>query len=62
MLSILVANLPPVSTISATNFATIVAGVVNTGGKFAAVVNNIGGKFAAWVNDTIGKLPPVSMK
>jgi hypothetical protein len=48
------ANLPPVSTTLATNFATSSAGAVDTFGKFATGVNNTGGKFAS------GKLPPVS--
>jgi hypothetical protein len=42
-----VANLPPVSTVSATpvaNFSTIFASVVDTGGKFANGVNDTGGK------------------
>jgi hypothetical protein len=43
------ANLPPVSTTPAENFATSSAGVIDTGGKFAVGVNNAG-----------GKLPPVS--
>ncbi len=43
------ANLPPVSTTQAANFATIFASVVDTGGKFVT-----------GVNDARGKLPPVS--
>jgi hypothetical protein len=34
--------------------------VVDTGEKFATVVNDTSGKFAAGVSDTGGKLPPVS--
>ncbi len=66
------ANLPPVSTTPAATFATSLASVVDTGGKFAngindtdgkfaAGINYTGGKFAAGINDTGGKLPPVSM-
>jgi hypothetical protein len=55
-----VANLTPVSTTPAANFATSFTSVVYTGGKFASGVNETGGKFAAGVNDTGGKLPPVS--
>jgi hypothetical protein len=47
-----VANLPPVSTTPAANFATSVTSVVDTGGKFATGVNDTGSKFAAGVNDT----------
>jgi hypothetical protein len=44
-----VANLPPVSRTLAANFATGIAGVIDTGvndtsKKFASGVNNIGGK------------------
>jgi hypothetical protein len=39
-----VANLPPVSTTPAANFATSLTSVVDTGGKFAAGVNDTGGK------------------
>jgi hypothetical protein len=46
-----VANLPPVSTTPAVNFATCFTSVVDTGGKFATGVNDIGGKFV----DTGGK-------
>jgi hypothetical protein len=42
------------------NFATSLASVFDTGGKFATGVNDTGGKFAAGINDTGGKLPPVS--
>jgi hypothetical protein len=55
-----VANLPPVSTMPAANFATSFTSVVDTGGKFATGVNDTGSKFAAGVNNTGGKLPPVS--
>jgi hypothetical protein len=55
-----VANLPPVSTTPTANFATSSPCVVDTGGKFATVVNDTGGKLAAGVNDTGGKLPAVS--
>ncbi len=41
------ANLPPVA-----NFATILASVVDTGGKFATGVNDTGGKFATGVSLT----------
>jgi hypothetical protein len=54
------ANLPPVSTTPAANFATSFASVVDTGGEFATGVNNTGGKFAADVYDTSGNLPSVS--
>jgi hypothetical protein len=50
-----VANLPPVSTTPAENFATSFLSVVNTSGKFATGINDTGGKFAAGVNDTGGK-------
>jgi hypothetical protein len=50
-----VANLPPVSTTRAANFATSFTSVVDTGGKFATVVNDAGGKFATGVNNTGGK-------
>jgi hypothetical protein len=49
------ANLPPVSTTPAANYAISFASVVDTGGKFATGVNNTGGKFAANVNNTGGK-------
>jgi hypothetical protein len=39
-----VANLPPVSTTPAANFATSFTSVVDTGGKFATSVNDTGGK------------------
>jgi hypothetical protein len=60
-----VANLPPVSTTPAANFATSSPCVVDTGGKFATGVNDTGSKFAAGVNDAGvndagGKLPVVS--
>jgi hypothetical protein len=42
------------------NFSTILASVVDTGGKFATGVNDTGGKCATGVNDAGGKLPPVS--
>jgi hypothetical protein len=50
-----VANLPPVSTTLATNFATSFTSVVDIVGKFAISVNETGGKFAAGVNGTGGK-------
>ncbi len=46
------ANLPPMSTIPAANFATSFVSVVDTSGKFGTGVNCTGGKFAASVNDT----------
>jgi hypothetical protein len=46
---------PPVSTTPAGNFATSMANVVDTGGKFATGVNNTSSKFAAGVNDSSGK-------
>ncbi len=54
-------NLPPVSATPVANFSTIIAGVVDTGGKFATGVNDTDGKFATGVNDASGKLPPVSI-
>jgi hypothetical protein len=51
---------PPVSATPVANLSTIFASVVDTDGKFAAVVNDTGGKFATVVNDAGGKLPPVS--
>ena len=51
---------PPVSTTPVANFSTIVARVVDTGGKFATGVNVTGRKFATGVNDASGKLPPIS--
>jgi hypothetical protein len=53
-------KLSPVSTTPAANFATSSPCVVDTGDKFATVVNDTGGKFAACVNVAGGKLPPVS--
>jgi hypothetical protein len=50
-----VANLPPVSTTPAANFANSFACVVDTGGQFATGVNYTSGKFAAGINDTGGK-------
>jgi hypothetical protein len=41
-------------------FATSSPCVVDTGGKFATVVNDTSGKFAAGVNKTCSKLPPIS--
>jgi hypothetical protein len=58
---------PPVSTTPAANFATSLACVVDTGGKFATGVNDTGGKFCRryqrhrWKFDTGGNLPPVTM-
>jgi hypothetical protein len=43
------ANLPPVSTTPAANFATGFASVVDTGVKFATDVNDTCSKFAAGV-------------
>jgi hypothetical protein len=40
-----VANLLPVSTTPAANFAIGTTGVVDTGGKLITGVNNTGGKF-----------------
>jgi hypothetical protein len=40
----LVANLPPLLTTPVANFAYGIAGVVDTGSKFATGVNNTGGK------------------
>jgi hypothetical protein len=54
-----VANLPPVSTTPAANFATSSAGVVDTGGKFATSVNDTGSKIATGVNYAGGNLPLV---
>ncbi len=54
------ANLLPVSATPEANFATSLASVVDTGGKFATGVNNTGGKFATGINDTGGNLPSVS--
>jgi hypothetical protein len=39
-----VANLPPVSMTPAANFDTGIAGVVDTGGKFATSVTDTSGK------------------
>jgi hypothetical protein len=50
-----VANLPPVSTTPAANFANNFTSVVDTGCKFASSVNNTSGKFATGVNDNGGK-------
>jgi hypothetical protein len=50
-----VANLPPVSTTPAANFATSFTRVVDTGGKFATGVSDTGGKFATGINNTGGK-------
>jgi hypothetical protein len=44
-----------VSETPAANFATSLASVVDTGGKFATGDNDTGGKFAAGINDTVGK-------
>jgi hypothetical protein len=46
------ANLPPVSTTPASNFAISFTSVVDTGGKFATGVNDTGGKFATGINNT----------
>ncbi len=54
-----VANLLPVSTTPAANFATSFASVVDTGGKFATGVNDTGSKFATGVKDAGGKLQAV---
>ncbi len=56
-----VENLPPASTTHAVDFAIGTAGVLNTGHKFATVVNNTGCQFITGDNNTCGKLPPVSM-
>jgi hypothetical protein len=53
-----VANLPPVSTTPAANFATSSACVVDTSGNFAPGVNETGGKFATGINDTGSKFAP----
>jgi hypothetical protein len=39
-----VTNLPPVSTTPVASFSAIFASIVDTGGKFATVVNDTGGK------------------
>jgi hypothetical protein len=49
------ANVSPVSTTPAVNYAYCTAGVVDIGWKFATGVNDTSGKFAAGVNDTGGK-------
>jgi hypothetical protein len=38
-----------------TNFSTIFASVVDTGGKFATGINGASGKIATGVFDTVGK-------
>jgi hypothetical protein len=53
--------LPPVSTTLAANFATSLASVVDTGGKFATGANDTGGKFAPVSTTPAANLPPVSM-
>ncbi len=60
--------MPPVSTTQGELVAKFAAGVVDTGGKFAAGVNAVSttqgelvAKFAAGVVDTGGNLPPVSL-
>jgi hypothetical protein len=47
-----VANLPPVSTTPAANFANSFASVVDSCGKFATSVNDTGSKFATGINNT----------
>ncbi len=49
------ANLPPVSTTPAANFATSFASVVDTGGKFATGVNNAGTNLPS-VSTTLGAI------
>jgi hypothetical protein len=56
-----VANLPPVSTTLAANFATSSPCVVDTGGKFAAGVNDAGGKWPPVSTTPAANLPPVSL-
>ena len=56
-----VANLPPVSTTPAANFATSFASVVDTGGKFAAGSNDTGGNLPPVSTTPASNLPPVSM-
>ncbi len=51
---------PLISATLVDNFSAIFANVVQTGGKFATIVNDTGRKFATGVDDTRGKLPPVS--
>ncbi len=48
------------STTPAATFATSLASVFDTSGKFATGVNDTGGKLAAGISDTGGNLPPVS--
>jgi hypothetical protein len=46
---------PPVSTTLAANLPTNTTSVVDTGGKFATLVNETGSKYAIGVNGTCGK-------
>ncbi len=55
-LTLVVENMPPVSTTPAVPVAKFVAGVVDTSGKFATGVDDNGSKFAAGVIDASG--PP----
>jgi hypothetical protein len=54
------ANLPPVSTTPAENFATGTAGVIYTGGKFFTSVNDTGGNLPLVSMTLKVNLPPVS--
>jgi hypothetical protein len=54
------ANLPPVSTTPAANFATSSACVVDTSGKFATGVNDAGGKLPPVSTTPAANLPPVA--
>jgi hypothetical protein len=56
-----VANLPPVSTTLGKLVAKFAAGVVDTGGKFAAGVVDTGGKLPPVLLTPVANLPPVSL-
>jgi hypothetical protein len=55
------ANLPPVSTTLGKLVAKFAAGVVDTGGKFAAGVFDTGGKLPPASLTPVENLPPVSL-
>jgi hypothetical protein len=55
-----VANLPPVSATPVANFSTIFASFVDTGSKFAIVVNDTGGNLPQVSTTSAANLPPVS--
>jgi hypothetical protein len=51
---------PPVSATPAANFATSLASVIDTGGKFATGINNTGGNLPLVTTTPVANLPPVA--